>query len=545
VDYIKKPRIQHIVIGIGLLVLSFLLYRQTLGVGFLSDDWHAISIVKDTKNIFQFFATNIVGNRVGSSYGPLWNVALFLEYHMFHLQSLGYHIISIVAMAAAAFSLYGFVRRMSGSLLIGCAAGVLFICLPSHVEAVAWISSQPHLIATALYSAALYCYSVFSSQKKVKYYIAACVLIACSLLTKEIGISFIFIFFLIDCRFQTISFKKEKYKQSLLHVLIYYLPLVVVLGGYMAVRRYTTGVVVGYYGSQSLIFSLKEMIEMATRITVGLFASYPLRDSMVVEIMSHIRLVGTCLVASFVGILWLCRKQMYTILVIGLCYIASLLPYLTLHYNALSNEGERYTYLPSLFGVFGIAYTLYHMLKRVRAGKILYVLVISIISIACIFPIQGKTAEWMKAGLIVQETLPTIQNLSLDPNKPVVLVGLPDRIEGAQLFRNGTLLALELLGYGKFNGDRVLIAPLLSESYSKEKKLVAIDTCGRALCMSSEEGRERLFTGLPAVEMYDMAFILEDFRKTDHTGTRIRIEGKTTDVQMVYFNHNAFQLFAE
>ena len=160
-DYIKKPRIQHIVMGIALLALSFLLYHQTLEVGFLSDDWHAVSIVKDTKNIFQFFTTNIVGNRVGSSYGPLWNVALFLQYHMFHLQSVGYHIVSVVMMAAAAFTLYGFLRRLSGSLLIGCTAAVLFVCLPSHVETVAWISSQPHVIATALYAAALYCYSVF------------------------------------------------------------------------------------------------------------------------------------------------------------------------------------------------------------------------------------------------------------------------------------------------------------------------------------------------------------------------------------------------
>ncbi|MBP9732062.1 MAG: hypothetical protein KBD29_01230 [Candidatus Magasanikbacteria bacterium] len=547
-DYIKKPRIQHCLVGVALLILGFVLYYQTFTVGFLSDDWHAVSVVKDTNNIFQFFVTNIVGTTVGSSYGPFWNLALFVQYQLFHLQSVGYHVISILTMVTTALALYGFTRRLTRSFIIACGAGLLFLFVPSHVESVAWISGQPHLIATALYVAALYCYSVFSSQKKVMYYVSACALALGSLLTKEIGISVIAIFFLIDVWFGTISSKKTELKKTLVHVLKYYLPLMVIFVLYMVMRRYTTGVVLGYYGSQSLIFSLQEMIEMAIRMTVGLFLSYPLRESVVLEIMSHIRIVAACIIVAYAGILWVCRKQVYSVVLITLCYVASLVPYLTLHFNALSNEGERYTYVPSLFASLGIAYCLYVILNRFRGGRIIYGVVIVLIIVACIFPIQKKNNEWVQAGRIVRETLPTIEKLDLDLSKPIILVGLPDRIEGAQLFRNGTLLALELLGHGKFTGDRVLMAPLLSDSYSEETAVIDMRTCEddvEALCVFSGEGKDHQFTGLPSVEMFDVKFTLEDFRKTDHTGEYIRIEGAIESANVVYFNHNAFQLFAK
>ncbi len=547
-DYIKKPRVQHCLIGAILLILGFILYSKTLTVGFLSDDWHAVSVVKDAKNIFQFFVTNIVGTTAGSSYGPFWNLALFFQYQLFHLQSVGYHVVSILTMVTTAFVLYGFARRLIRSFVIASVAAIVFLFVPSHVESVAWISGQPHLIATALYVAALYCYSVFSSQKKVMYYVSACALALGSLLTKEIGISVIVIFFLIDIWFGTILLKKTELKKTVVYVLKYYLPLMVIFVLYMVMRRYTTGVVLGYYGSQSLIFSVTEMIEMAIRMTIGLFMSYPLREGVVLEIIGHLRIVAVCIMVAYAGILWVCRKQVYTIVLITLCYVASLVPYLTLQYNALSNEGERYTYVPSLFASLGIAYCLYVILNRFRGGKIMYGAVVVLIVVACIFPIQKKNAEWIKAGVIVRETLPTIQNLSLTTDKPIILVGLPDRIEGAQLFRNGTLLAIELLGYGKYTGDRVLMAPLLSESYSEEVEVIDMRTCEddmEALCILSGEGRHRVFTGLPAVEMYDIKFILEDFRKTDHTGEYLRIEGAAEGVNLVYFNHNAFQLFAK
>ncbi len=547
-DYIRKPRIQHGLVGITLVTLGFLLYYQTLGVGFLSDDWHAVSVVKDTKNLFQFFVTNIVGTTVGSSYGPMWNLTLFLQYQIFHLQPVGYHTVSIVTMIVTALGWYGFTRRLTKSFLIASATALLFVSFPSHVESVAWVSSQPHLIATAFYVAALYCYSVFSSQKKVKYYIAACGLVLGSLFTKEIGISVIALFFLIDVWFGTVSFKKIAVRKTLVHVLQYYVPLITILLVYMVMRRYTTGVVLGYYGSQSLIFSLPEMVEMAIRMTVGVFLSYPLRESIVAGIMDYSHIVVACIIVIYAGILWVCRKQISAIVLITLGYASALIPYLTLHYNALSNEGERYTYLPSLFVSLGIAYCLHYILSRFRGGNKIYIGVLVLIVVVCINPVQKKNNEWVQAGRIVRETLPTIKYVSTTTDTPIILVGLPDRIEGAQLFRNGTLLALELLGYGKFNGDRVLMSPLLSEGYSKETPVVVAGECkddSADRCIFSGESRGHVFTGLPTVEMYNTKFILEDFRKSDHTGASIRIENVNEDVRIIYFNHNAFQLFAQ
>ncbi len=157
-----------------------------------------------------------------------------------------------------------------------------------------------------------------------------------------------------------------------------------------------------------------------------------------------------------------------------------------------------------------------------------------------------KNGEWVRASELVRETLPTIQTLNLNPALPVVLVGLPDRIEGAQAMRNGTFLALEMMGYGVFTGDRILASPLLPRTYTKDDTVVALEFCGSTtgtVCIHSALPVSRIFTGLPKSEVYGVEATLEGFNREDQMGEVIRLLKKNPNVQVVYFNHNAFQLW--
>jgi len=541
-----QHNIRHSIVGISIVILAFVLYYPTLGVGFLSDDWHALSIARDTENIFHFFTTNIIGERGGSSYGPIWNMAMYVQYHLFGLHAIGYHIVSMMLLAMSTFVVYLFARRIFHHDLIAYGTALIFVTLPSHVEAVAWIAGQPHLIATVGYILALYWYTVFSSGKKIRYFFLALMSLAVSLGTKEIGITFVIPFLLIDWQNNRISARMSSFKATAMHIMRYYIPCVGLVGAYLVARAYATGVVVGYYGSTSLSFSITEAMDMAIRMSVGMFASFPMRDRIVEMVMAHAFVIGFGVTIMIGLIVWIGKSYRTAFLITLGMYISSLIPYLSVQYNALSNEGERYTYLPSLFAamvIAGAGYIMVHRFQRVWYGILLAPIILFGIS-----QIYSKNAEWVQAGNIVTETIESIMYVDIDPERPVIFVGLPDRIAGAQLFRNGTHLAIELSGYGKFTGDRVLMSPLLSQNYSADVSTIAVESCesgvGLTTCLVSSHGVERLFTGLPLVEMYGIHFILEDFRMSDHTGTQIRIEYEdyeNADVQLLYFDRNSFR----
>lgn len=547
-EYIKKRSVKHGLFFLFLLLLGFLFYGKTLSVGFLSDDWHALLVAKETDNIFRFFTTNIVGSREGSSYGPMWNMVTFMQYHLFGMQAVWYHMVSIVLMSGTAFVLFGLVRRLFHKDRIAYGAAVLFVIAPSHVETVAWVAGQPHLFATFFYVLALYWYVIFSSQKKPLYYLLAFGSIMLSLLTKEIAIPFFVSFFLIDIWFNRISIQKGYRKSSLLHLLKWYVPLVLAVGGYLFARQYATGVLAGYYGSETIAVSLRDVVQMATQLTVGLFLSYPIRDGVAIWALAD-KQTALLILAGFVASLaFVCRKYAKQVGFAIALYLVSLVPYVTLHYSSHGNEGERYTYLPSVFAAIVIAYVLYCVARHISSARAVYVVLLAFLTGMSWVAVQEKNSHWVLAGSIVQETMTSIGRLPLDNQKPIIFVGLPDQIEGAQLFRNGTFEALRLLGYGEYTGGRVLISPLVFPTYQKTQPLVMVKNCedqtAETLCFSAAQSVDRLFTGLPQQTVGETTFVLEDFRRTDHTGTRIRVEGYFADKQLVYFNHNSFQLYA-
>lgn len=547
VEYIRNHSTSPIGIFFGLLVCALAVYAPSLGVGFLSDDWHAVWVASHTENIFSFFGTNIIGERSGGTYGPIFNFFMYVQYHMFHLNAVGYHLVSIFLLVGTAWMIFKSTRYLFRNTAIACGAALLFVCMPSHVEAVTWVAGQPHLIATFFYICALYSYIVFSSEKKVRYYVGSLVSIALSLLTKEIGITFICACIVIDWWYGNyrVSQEKKEMVKNFVRIITQYIGIGMVVGVYILLRKYATGILFGYYGETSLQVSFMDSIVMGLKMTIGMFWSYPWRDNVVRGIVENSVLLYVGAIAVIGVLIGLLYRRMRAAIVVIFVYVFSLIPYLGVEYNAVSNEGERYTYLPSIFIAIGVSGLLYMIHKRFNIHNAFYGSGIVVLVAMFSYSIVHKNAEWVRAGVVVAETLPTIQELDLNPLRPVVFVGLPDRLGSAQAFRNGTFLALEMLGYGNFVGDRILVSPLLEYGYTGEKPVVRVEYCGdttSVVCMYASNGAERIFTGLPVSEVYGVHATLEGFRRDDHRGDMIRLLKKNPDVQIIYFNYNSFQL---
>lgn len=538
----KNPLFRDGLVAILFLFIALFLYRSIINVGFLSDDWHSFFIAAKGGLVWKFFATNIIGTRDGSTYAPMWNVLFAGEYTLFNLWVVGYHLVSILLFAAGAFLLYLLTIRLFNDWLIGFMAGVLFLLLPSHVESVAWISVQLHLLAAFLYLASLVAYERFVTTKSGKNYLLALFLAFLSLLTKEIGISFVVGFFLIDI------YKKTSWRATLKRLI---LPILVI-GAYLWLRFYATGILFGYYGQAQGGKSPAEMIRMFIEMTINLFFSYPERVILTNWLFDHL-FAYILLVVFFLTAGWFIfqkqRKQMAYALAM---FVITALPLLSVAYNVWGNEGERYVYLPSFFAALLAAIGLCTMLQRTRHAFIFSLAILVFIGIISWPQISLKNNNWVLAGQVVETGFKSYSALNLPSTASVIFIGLPDSLSGAQLFRNATKEALNLHEAPLIKlveGERVLMSPILTKENFDQEILAVQRIDDLTIQFTPKTGV--MITGLPIVETKYGQATLTNFRKPDQTGERIRFDinkeavveakKKGIPVFLVYFNAGAFQ----
>lgn len=542
-QFIKKNLLfRDGLIAILFFFIVFFLYRSIIQVGFLSDDWHSIFIASEGGSVWKFFTTNIIGTRIGSTYAPMWNLLFAGEYALFNFSTIGYHFVSILLFAAGAFLLYLLAMRLFNDWLIGFIAGALFLLLPSQVESVAWISVQLHLLAAFLYLASLVAYERFTMTKSGKNYLLAIFLAFLSLLTKEIGITFIAGFILI-----------ELYKKTPWHTVLKRLIVpVFIIGIYFWIRFYTTGILFGYYGQTRGGKSLIEMTRMFIEMTVNLFFSYPERVIFTNWFFNHLFIYILLAILFLTAGYFVFQKSKKQIIYALAMFVITAMPLLSVAYNSLGNEGERYIYLPSFFAALFAAVCLHSILERSRHAFIFSLIILASIGVAGWPQISFKKNNWILAGQVVDAGFKSYPALNLPPNASIIFIGLPDNLQGAQLFRNATKEALNLQKTPSIKlveGKRVLMSPILTKE-NFDQNIVSVQKIDDT-AIQFIPAANTIITGLPNVETkYGLATLI-NFRKQNQTGERIQFEinkqaineakEKGVPIFLVYFNAGVFQ----
>jgi protein O-mannosyl-transferase len=117
-------------------------------------------------------------------YYPLTHTAFWLQYRLWGDGTLGYHLVSIILHALAAFLVALILRELNipGAIL----AAVIFALHPVHVESVAWISGLKNTLSCMLYLSAMLAYVHFDRRGKIRIYILALALFLLALLSKTV-----------------------------------------------------------------------------------------------------------------------------------------------------------------------------------------------------------------------------------------------------------------------------------------------------------------------------------------------------------------------
>ena len=190
----SKTRVLPIAVAVAVAALAIFAYWPALQGGFIWDDDEYVThneTLHSPNGLYQIWFEP----GATPQYYPLVFSSFWVEYHLWRLNPVGYHIVNLVLHLCAAFLLW----RLT--LLLGIPGGwlaaILFALHPVQVESVAWISERKNVLSVVLYLAAAY-FLIFRFDLTVKktphhkplaVYAMAMVLFLAALLSKSVTLS--------------------------------------------------------------------------------------------------------------------------------------------------------------------------------------------------------------------------------------------------------------------------------------------------------------------------------------------------------------------
>jgi tetratricopeptide (TPR) repeat protein len=175
-------------------VATFLVYLPVWHAGFIWDDDAYVTenaTLRSLAGLWQmWFNVNAL-----PQYYPLVHTTYWLEYHLWGLQPLGYHLDNVLLHALAAILLGCVLKRLQlpGAWL----AAAIFAVHPVQVESVAWVTERKNVLSAVFYFAAALAYLRFhppgevevSRQRRWHFYFWSLALFAAALLSKTVTCS--------------------------------------------------------------------------------------------------------------------------------------------------------------------------------------------------------------------------------------------------------------------------------------------------------------------------------------------------------------------
>lgn len=144
-----KKTILYLIFVISLVLIA---YFNSLHNPFIWDEEEIIvrnPIIKDWHYLKEIFKTNIFGTSIkpGGYYRPMYTLSFMLDYHLWGLNTTGYHIFNITLHILNSLLLCFLFIRLGLGVKIAYLAGILFALYPVNCEAVSLIAARVEPLA--------------------------------------------------------------------------------------------------------------------------------------------------------------------------------------------------------------------------------------------------------------------------------------------------------------------------------------------------------------------------------------------------------------
>ncbi len=181
-------------LGVALVILTLIAYARVTQCGYIWDDnFH----VTENPTLRDLHGLRRIWTDINATpqYYPLVHTSFWIEYHLWALNPVGYHVVNVALHALAGILLWRVLRtiRLPGAWL----AAAIFAVHPVMVESVAWVTERKNVLSTVFYFGAALSYLRFDNfddepdhrKRQPGWYFIALGLFVCALLSKTVACS--------------------------------------------------------------------------------------------------------------------------------------------------------------------------------------------------------------------------------------------------------------------------------------------------------------------------------------------------------------------
>lgn len=194
------PRGKVLFIGLFLAALTFAVYGQMIGHGFISFDDE--SYITQNPIVQRGLSMDGLAWAFSSPHVYNWHPLTWLSHmadvQLFGLNAGGHHLMSLLFHIVNTLLLFLILRAMTGSLWRSAAVAALFALHPLHVESVAWASERKDVLSTLFWLLTLWFYIQYVQQPGLRRYWPVLLFYAAGLLAKQMAVTLPFLLLLLD-----------------------------------------------------------------------------------------------------------------------------------------------------------------------------------------------------------------------------------------------------------------------------------------------------------------------------------------------------------
>ena len=444
------------------IVLSVLPFVSLVSSPFVSDDWeflyHAETLPYTAERIF---GTNTNGHTTGGSYRPVVNLYWGTMYEIFGTSVVPYRISILLLQILAIVLVYQVVRRLpiitGRSDVVALATAACFAFFPGRVEALAWIAVINDTLLVPLLLASWLAYICYIERStKWPLLLLSSLFFALALGTKEVAVTFpgilaaTYVLFAMHTPEDDESLFK-KIRNHMVRLVGQMLPYALVLLLFFLIRYQIIGFVTEDYTGAGFSLLQNNPIRSYISMFVATLLVDPIRTQVSLWLYQYQAIMGIIVLYGIGATLLLVRAKIgATMLILLSWYALAVFPASRFGVNMWqvvpSAEGERYTYYPSIFLAIAIAAAVVYFFRKYASRGIFCALSIAClivyVSYATIGTIQ-KVQYWHIAAARSDALLTAFVDIQQTAQyEGVVVVGLPDALYGAFIWRNAFALTV-------------------------------------------------------------------------------------------------------
>ncbi len=184
----------------GLAAVTLAVFADVRTFDFVSydDTWY----ITNNPNVTAGLSWQGVWWALTSGYLFYWQPMTWLSHmadvEMFGLNAGGHHVTNLILHIAGTLTLFGFLRRATGSEWRSALVAALFAVHPLHVESVAWVAERKDVLSTLFFFLTLWAYVVWTGMRTTRRYLIVIACFALGLMAKPMLVTVPVVLLLLD-----------------------------------------------------------------------------------------------------------------------------------------------------------------------------------------------------------------------------------------------------------------------------------------------------------------------------------------------------------